>query len=86
MKYRWASAINRWLAKVVMTAGSSPNETGDQTGGINKVFSFFWLVGKYRRKLKQFSKPLYMGIKFGLILLVLAWLIGFDNIGQLLPA
>lgn len=68
MKYRWAQAINRWLGRVVMTAASSPNETGDETGGINKVFRFFWAVGKYRRKLKKFSKPLYYIIKFGLII------------------
>ena len=67
MKYGWATAINRWLARVVMTAASSPNETGDETGGINKIFRFFWAVGKYRRALKQFSKPLYLFIKFGLI-------------------
>lgn len=70
MKYGWARAINRWLARVVMTAASSPNETGDQTGGINKIFVFFWLVGKYRRKLKNFSKPLYLCIKFLLIVAI----------------
>jgi beta-hydroxylase len=68
MKYRWAQAVNRWLARVVMTAASSPNETGDDTGGINKIFRFFWIVGKYRRKLKKFSKPLYYIVKFGLII------------------
>ena len=68
MKYKWATAINRWLARVVMTAASSPNETGDQTGGINKIFRFFWAVGKYRRALKKFSKPLYLLIKFGLVI------------------
>jgi beta-hydroxylase len=72
MKYRWAQAINRWLGRVVMTAASSPNETGDQTGGINKVFRFFWAVGKYRRKLKAFSRPLYHVIKISLIIGVIA--------------
>src|SRR5450830_51207 len=72
MKYRWAQAVNRWLGRVVMTAASSPNETGDQTGGINKVFRFFWAVGKYRRRLKAFSRPLYHVIKFGLIVGVIA--------------
>lgn len=86
MKYRWATAINRWLAKVVMTAGSSPNETGDQTGGINKIFRFFWLVGKYRRKLKKFSKPLYLLIKFGLIAAFVLWLVGFDKVASVLNA
>ena len=38
MRYRWAQAFNRWLGRTLMTAASSPNETGDQTGGINKLF------------------------------------------------
>lgn len=73
MKYRWTAAFNRWFARVVLTAASSPNETGDQTGGISKIFRFFWLAGQYRRKLKNFSKSLYLLVKFSLILALLAW-------------
>ena len=40
----------------------------------NKVFRFFWAVGQYRRKFKKFSKPLYMLVKFSLILSLLAWI------------
>jgi len=67
MKYGWATAVNRWFARVILTAASSPNETGDQEGGISKIFVFFWVVGQYRRALKKFSKPLYLLIKLGLI-------------------
>ena len=74
MKYRWTAAVNRWVARVLLTAGSSPNETGDQTGGINKVFRFFWLIGQYRRKFKKFSKLLYLFTKFALIFGLLAWI------------
>ena len=74
MKYRWTVAVNRWVARVVLTAGSSPNETGDQTGGINKIFRFFWAAGQYRRKLKNFSKPLYLVVKFSLMLGLFAWI------------
>lgn len=74
MKYRWTAAVNRWVARVVLTAGSSPNETGDQTGGINKIFRFFWAAGQYRRKLKNFSKPLYLLVKFSLMLGLFAWI------------
>jgi beta-hydroxylase len=73
MKYRWATAINQWFAKVVLTAASSPNETGDQTGGISKFFRFFWYAGQYRRKLKNFSRPVYYLIKYTLMITLLAW-------------
>lgn len=70
MRYHWAQAINRWLGRTLMTAASSPNETGDKTGGINKAFRYVWLAGQYRRKLKAWSRPLYYTIKGGLILAV----------------
>lgn len=75
MRFRWTQAINRWLGRTMMTAASSPNETGDQTGGINKVFRYVWLGGQYRRKLKAWSRPLYYVIKFGLIISVIALII-----------
>jgi beta-hydroxylase len=67
MRYRWAQAINRWFGKTMVTAASSPNETGDQTGGINKVFRFVWIAGQYRRRLKAWNRPLYYVIKASLI-------------------
>ncbi|QRX81467.1 lipid A hydroxylase LpxO [Glaciimonas sp. PAMC28666] len=75
MKYRWAQAVNRWLGRHMMSAAASPNDTGDQTGGINKLFRFVWAAGQYRRALKKFSKPLYYVVKFGLIIGVIAAII-----------
>ncbi|MEO8407337.1 MAG: lipid A hydroxylase LpxO [Oxalobacteraceae bacterium] len=75
MRWRWAQAINRWLGKTMMTAASSPNDHGDQTGAINQLFRFVWLAGQYRRKLKRWSRPLYYVIKFGLIVGVVALIV-----------
>jgi beta-hydroxylase len=33
--------FNHWFGKSVMTAASSPNEAGDQTG-LNKVFGYVY--------------------------------------------
>ncbi|MFM9835986.1 MAG: aspartyl/asparaginyl beta-hydroxylase domain-containing protein [Methylophilaceae bacterium] len=67
MIFGWAQAVNRLLGRVVLTAAASPNETGDQEGGISKIFVLFWVIGQYRRKLKKFSKPLYLLVKFSLV-------------------
>ncbi len=67
MRYRWAQRLNQWLGKTLMTAASSPNETGDQTGGINKAFRFVWSAGQYRRRLKAWNRTVYYGIKAALI-------------------
>lgn len=32
MKVKWMERFNHWFGRNVMTAASSPNETGDQTG------------------------------------------------------
>ncbi|RJG07441.1 lipid A hydroxylase LpxO [Noviherbaspirillum cavernae] len=68
MRYRWAQAINRWLGRTMMTAASSPNDTGDQTGGINKLFRFVWAAGQYRRRFKAWNKTVYRLTKFALII------------------
>jgi beta-hydroxylase len=67
MRFRWAQAINKWLGRTMMTAASSPNETGDQTGGINKVFRFVWKMGQYRRRFKAWNRSLYYVTKVVLI-------------------
>ncbi|NOT65307.1 MAG: lipid A hydroxylase LpxO [Methylotenera sp.] len=70
MKYRWAQAVNRFLAKNVVSAASSPNEEGDQTGFINKIFYIAWVIGQYRRRFKNWNKTVYKVTKFSLIALV----------------
>jgi beta-hydroxylase len=72
MRYRWAQAVNRWLGRTMMTAASSPNETGDQTGGVNKLFYISWYAGQYRRRFKAWNKTVYQLTKLALIAGVLA--------------
>jgi beta-hydroxylase len=74
MRYRWAQAANQWLGHTMMTAASSPNETGDQTGGINKIFRFAWIAGQYRSKFKAWNRPLYHATK-AMLILCAGWLI-----------
>ena len=69
MRFRWAQALNRWLGRTMMTAASSPNDTGDQTGAINKLFRFVWYAGQYRRRFKAWNRQLYYVTKFMLIVL-----------------
>jgi beta-hydroxylase len=67
MRYRWAQAINRWLGRTMMTWASSPNEIGDQLGGVNKLFRFVWLAGQYRRRFKAWNRHVYKATKLALI-------------------
>jgi len=68
MRFGWAQAINRFLGRTMMTAASSPNETGDQTGMVSKLFKISFYMGQYRRRFKAWNKTAYKATKFGLII------------------
>jgi beta-hydroxylase len=67
MRYRWAQGVNRWLGRTLMTAAASPNETGDQTGLVSKLFKISFVMGQYRRRYKAWNKTVYKLTKVGLI-------------------
>jgi beta-hydroxylase len=75
MRYRWAQAVNRWLGRTMMTAAASPNEQGDQTGLVSKLFKVSYVAGQYRRRYKAWNKTAYKLTKFGLIIGVAAAII-----------
>ncbi|MES2832941.1 MAG: lipid A hydroxylase LpxO [Pseudomonadota bacterium] len=71
MRFAWAQSLNRWLGRTMMTAASSPNDTGDDTGGINKLFHLAWSAGQYRRRFKQWNRTVYLCTKVLLIALAI---------------
>ena len=67
MRFRFAGAINRWLGRTMMTAAASPNESGDQTGLVSKLFRVSYVMGQYRRRYKAWNKTAYKATKVALI-------------------
>lgn len=72
LKWGWAEAFNRWFGRVVMSAASSPNDDGDQTGAINKLTHAHWVIDQKRRAFKAWNRNVYKATKYGLIILVIA--------------
>jgi beta-hydroxylase len=72
MRFGWMQAINRWLGRTMMTAAASPNETGDQTGLVSKLFRISYVAGQYRRRYKAWNKTAYKLTKVALIVGVAA--------------
>ncbi|MBO1112721.1 lipid A hydroxylase LpxO [Bordetella petrii] len=72
LKWRWAEAFNRWFGRVVMSAASSPNDSGDQTGAINKLTHAHWVIDQKRKQFKAWNRTVYKATKWGLIVLVIA--------------
>jgi len=64
--------INRWLGRTMMTAAASPNESGDQTGLVSKLFRISFVMGQYRRRYKAWNKTAYKATKIGLVIALAA--------------
>jgi beta-hydroxylase len=75
MKYRWAQAVNRWLGRNVMAGAASPNQQGDRTGFINKLFVVSYHAGQWRRRYKQWNPTVYRATKLLLVVGVIAALV-----------
>lgn len=75
MRYRWAQSVNHFFGRTLITAASSPNQDGDQTGIINRLFQYIWLMGEYRKRLKRWNRTVYKLTKITLVILVVALLI-----------
>jgi beta-hydroxylase len=71
LKWGWAEAFNRWFGRVVMSAASSPNDSGDQTGAINKLTHLHWVVDQKRKQFKTWNRTAYKATKYALIALVI---------------
>jgi len=72
MKYRWATALNHAVARTLLAAGSSPNQEGDRTGGVNKIFKYAYAIRHVGKKLKNRNRKLYYAAKWSIFAIILA--------------
>ena len=64
LKSKILERFNHWFGKHVMTAASSPNEAGDQTGGLNKAFGYIYQIRIKAKALKAKNRTLYYVLKW----------------------
>jgi len=70
LRWRWAERFNRWFGRVVMSAASSPNDGGDQTGAINRLTHLHWQIDQKRRAFKKWNRGIYKATKYSLIVVL----------------
>lgn len=58
------SFFNSFFSWFIVAAAKSPNEEGDRTGNINKVFKYLYQIRIVGKKLKAYNKRLYYGVKY----------------------
>jgi beta-hydroxylase len=76
MRYRWAAALNRVIGGALLRAAASPNETGDRTGALNRLFRYLYAVRRAGKRLKAWNRTVYYVVKwvlFGGIALAIFW-------------
>jgi beta-hydroxylase len=66
MKYRWAQAVSRIVGGVLMRASAAPNETGDRTGALNRVFRYLYVLRRFGKALKAWNRSVYYVFKWSL--------------------
>lgn len=74
LRYGWARAINRFLARTLIAGSQSPNEDGDPTGGVNRAFAVLYRFRLWNKRLKARSRFAYYGLQWLLIGGFLLWL------------
>jgi beta-hydroxylase len=66
MRFRWASAVNRLVSNTLMRAAASPNEVGDRTGLLNRMFKYVYAIRRAGKKIKAWHRPTYYVVKWAL--------------------
>ena len=77
LRYAWARALNRFVARHFIAAGASPNRDGDRTGALNRAFRHFYALRLKAKALRARNERLYYTLKYALVLalagLILWW-------------
>jgi len=64
MRFRWATAINRFVSNTLMRAATSPNEAGDRTGVLNRIFKYVYAIRRAGKTIKAWHRPTYYLVKW----------------------
>ena len=75
MRFGFARSFNQWFGRHVVAAASSPNEAGDRTGLINRLFFLSDRAGQLRRRFKAWNRTAYRITKAALTVGLVAALV-----------
>lgn len=70
MKFAFMTAINRWVSNHIIKASATENMEGERVGVLNKAFGYLYEVHLAGRRLKDWNRKVYYGLKYSVALLV----------------
>jgi beta-hydroxylase len=74
MRYRWATAANRWMGRIFVRATETKNQDGDHVGFANRLFKYVYQVRLVGKRLKKANRKLYYVVKYILFGGILVWI------------
>jgi beta-hydroxylase len=75
MRFSWMESISAWFGRTFVAGARARNQADERIGFINVLFGGFYRVRLIGKRIKKTSRPLYYGLKFGLIGLALVALL-----------
>jgi beta-hydroxylase len=75
MKYGFMTRLNRWVSEHIVKASATQNVEGEKVGAINKAFSYLFEIHALGRRLKEWNRRAYYGVKYSIIAMTAALLV-----------
>ena len=75
MKYRFMTAINRWVSHHIVKASATQNVEGENVGVLNKVFGGIYEVHLAGQRVKKWNRKVYYALKYSLTAVVLGLIV-----------
>jgi beta-hydroxylase len=75
MKYRFMTAMNRWVSHHIVKASATQNVDGEHVGVLNKVFGELYEIHLLGRRIKSWNRKVYYALKYALTAAVLGLII-----------
>ena len=66
MRFQFMTAINRWVSNHIIKVTATDNVEGERVGALNKVFGYLYEVHLLGRRLKDWNRTIYYGLKYTL--------------------
>ena len=70
MKFKAMTAVNRWVSNHIIKASATENMEGERVGALNKVFGYLYEIHLAGRRLKDWNRKVYYGLKYSVAILV----------------
>jgi beta-hydroxylase len=64
MRFQFMTAVNRWVSNHIVKVTATDNVEGERVGALNKVFGYLYEVHLLGRRLKDWNRSVYYGLKY----------------------